>query len=629
MRGKIINAVLLFVFLAMTMPLTAQVSPVEKQQDSTEKKGKQLYQNIEDYSRKRKFTGFLHRLIFRPVNQKKKSRDREKILGDAPEMRVTYTGKTGKTIRNIDITTLDPFGYSIADTTHVPEKWIERAGNSIHLKTKEITIRNLLLFKKNEQLDSLIIEESERLIRRQRFVRRVIIVPVDIPNSPDSLDIQIRVLDAWSLAPSGSASSSRTSFELTERNFFGLGHEFRNEFEKKLNTGETSYLGRYTVPNIMNTYVQGQLNYEIWRGKNTRKSFGLNRNFFSPYTRWAGGIYVEENLLRDSLPDATGVYAMQNMKSVAQDVWGGYAFRILKGNTEEERTTSLVTALRYLNRNYKEVPSMAYDSVGFFSDEQLILASIGISSRKFVQDKFLFNYDIVEDVPIGRTYSMTFGMRNKNRENQVYLGGKYAFGNYYKWGYFNINAEIGSFYYRNRRLQSAFRLDGLYFSNIKALGSWYIRHFAQPILVIGDRRMGIISDRVNINEENGISGFDSETLFGTGKFTFTYQLQAYSPWNVAGFRLNPFFNTSIGFVGDENHSIFSSSVYSKVGIGLLINNDYLVFNNFRFSLAYYPSIPGQGFNVIKTNSISNDDFMLPDFQIGKPEVIPYEEYHRW
>ncbi|MGS2738141.1 hypothetical protein [Sinomicrobium sp. M5D2P17] len=619
---RILRFILLLAFISTAIPLSAQVPPVK--QDSIGQKGKRLYRNIEDYSQKRGFTRFLHRLVFRPVGQQEKSKDRKKILGEAPEMTVHYSRYAGKVIRNIAITTLDPFGYSIADTTRQPEKWIERFGNSIHLKTKDVTIQNLLLFKKGQELDSLLIEESERLIRRQRFVRRVIIIPVDVPGNPDAVDLQIRVLDSWSLTPSGSASSSRTSFELTERNFFGLGHEFRNEFEKKLNTGETSYLGRYTVPNIMNTYVQAQLNYEIQKGENVRKSFGLNRNFFSAYTKWAGGIYIEENLVRDSLPDAQGIYAMQNMKSETQDVWGGYSFRVFKGNTEEDRTTRLITTLRYLNRYYKEVPSVLYDSIGFFSDEKLFLASVGISSRKFEQDRFLFNYDIVEDVPIGRTYGITFGTRNKNNGNQLYLGGKYAFGNYYKWGYFNINAEIGSFYYRNRRLQSVLRLDGLYFSNIKPLGSWYLRHFVQPVLVLGDRRMGIITDRVDINEENGISGFDSEILFGTKKFTFTYQLQAYAPWNVAGFRLNPFFNVSMGFIGDEKNSLFDNNVYSKIGIGLLINNDYLVFNNFRFSLAYYPSIPGQGYNVIKTNSISNDDFMLPDFQIGKPVVVPYQ-----
>jgi hypothetical protein len=48
-----------------------------------------------------------------------------------------------------------------------------------------------------------------------------------------------------------------------------------------------------------------------------------------------------------------------------------------------------------------------------------------------------------------------------------------------------------------------------------------------------------------------------------------------------------------------------------------------VFNSFQLSLAYYPSIPDNGYNIFKTNTIQNNDFLLPDFQVGKPDVVPY------
>jgi hypothetical protein len=53
----------------------------------------------------------------------------------------------GKVIRNISIVTLDPF-YSDIDTTVNPKNWAERTGNRLHLKTKKLAIKNLLLFKK-------------------------------------------------------------------------------------------------------------------------------------------------------------------------------------------------------------------------------------------------------------------------------------------------------------------------------------------------------------------------------------------------------------------------------------------------------------------------------------------------
>ena len=46
-------------------------------------------------------------------------------------------------------------------------------------------------------------------------------------------------------------------------------------------------------------------------------------------------------------------------------------------------------------------------------------------------------------------------------------------------------------------------------------------------------------------------------------------------------------------------------------------------SDFKLSLIYYPEIPGSGNDVYKTNVISNDDFGLQDFNLGKPSTIWY------
>lgn len=601
----------------------AQVTPPAKK-DTIKPPKDQMYKNLENYSKRKKFTKFIHKLIFKPVEKQKPALSRRKEKERSPEMTTSLSSAEGKIVRKINIETLDPFGYSINDTTKKAKDWIQRAGNNIHLKTKQFTIRNLLLIKRNRPLDTLLVKESERLIRSQRYVRRVVIKPVAIANNPDSVDVYVRVLDSWSLIPNGSFSSSSTSIEITERNFLGLGHEFRNDFKKEFKTGETEYYTRYTVPNIMNTYINASINYEIWKNDSSLKSFGLERQFFSAYTKWAGGAYAESRMMKDSLPDANKDWKLLNFKSDAHDFWAGYAFKIYEGDSEEERTTRLVTTGRYFSQHYKEKPSIAYDSVGYYGNEKLYLASIGLTSRKFVQDKFLFNYDIVEDIPIGKVYSITSGMQYKNNEHRMYLGGRYAFGNYYNWGYFSINAEVGTFYYKDRTDQTTLAIDMLYFSNIKDWGQWRFRHFIKPELVFGDNRMGIIKDQLNINEANGIQGFNTQTVLGTKKLVLTLQTQSYSPWNIFGFRLSPFANFSMAIVGDEQNKLYESKVYSKLGFGVLLYNDYLVFNSFQLSFAYYPSIPGQGENIIKTNSFKNNDILLPDFQVGKPTVVPYQ-----
>jgi outer membrane protein assembly factor BamA len=162
-----------------------------------------VYQDIKQYSQKRKYTNFLHGLIFRSSTTKKS----EKIIEPKPHLNVE-----GKIIRNIQITTLDPFGFSDIDTTATPKNWGERTGNRLHLKTKIFAIRNFLLFKENSIYDLFKIKETERIIRAQNFVNRVSITEKLTAPKSDSVDVFIRVIDTWSTIPKFSISSAKMEF---------------------------------------------------------------------------------------------------------------------------------------------------------------------------------------------------------------------------------------------------------------------------------------------------------------------------------------------------------------------------------------------------------------------------------
>ncbi|QYJ68166.1 hypothetical protein [Flavobacterium litorale] len=615
-----IKLLLILLFLA-NAPVVAQNKDTKNDTVKKQQQQQAMYKDIEQYSKKSKFTKLLHKLLFKSPSRRK---TKTTSHNSQEEIHQLYREGEGKIIRNIKIVTLDPFGYSVSDTTRKPKKWIERTGNHAHIKTKQFAVKNRLLFKKHQRLDSLLLQESERLLRADRFVRRVVIKPVPIANSKDSVDVCVRVLDSWSLTPNGSISSSSTNIEITERNFMGWGHEFENRVDTDFNTGQTAYLARYQVANIKNTYIDSEINYAVLEDESSLKSIGFQRIFFSPVTRWAGGVYVAEELVRDSLPDAQGKWEIQNQKSVTQDYWAGYAHGIPNKDDTAERTTNFVTTLGFLQKDFEESPAIAYDSINYYSNERMYLASIGVTSRKFTQDKFLFNYDIIEDIPIGRAYSSTFGLQEKNNQQRLYLSGRYAYGHYYNFGFFSANAQIGSFFYKGRSAQTVFRLDMLYFSNVKQLGNWRFRNFIKPVLVIGSKRQQIITDQININEQNGIQGFNNRTLVGTKKFLLTMQTQSYSPWNLWGFRINPFVNFTMGMIGDKFNKLYQSKAYTKFGVGLLIYNDYLVFNSFQISMAFYPTIPGEGNNLLKTNTFKNDDITLPNFRISKPTIVPYE-----
>lgn len=590
------------------------------QEKTPNKDSIKVYKDLEIYSKKSGFGKFVHKLLFRSTREKRES---VKSLIKKYQIQKSFDKYEGKIIRNINIETLDPFGYSAENELEIPSKGFEKTGNVLHLKSKRWTIRNLLLFEKNDRLDSLITKESERLIRRQRYTRSVVIKPVPIANSKDSVDISIRVLDSWTFIPTGTVSSSKGNLELTERNFLGLGHEFQNDITKSFKENKSAYSSKYTINNIRNTFINSTFNYSNDLEDNTIRSIRIERLFFSSLTRLAGGAYYENRFYRDSLPDSNNNYEIQIFKKETKDFWFGHAFKVFEGKSEDYRTTNLVTTVGFKKVAYQETPSAVYDSTNFFAGEQLYLASIGITTRKFAEDKYIFNYGIIEDIPYGQVYSITGGFQDKNNLKRAYFGARFAYGDYFKIGYLGTNVEWGSFFNNAFTEETTLRIEANYFTHLISIGNWKIRHFVNSSIVFGNHRNENIKDRLNINEMNGIQGFDSRLLVGTKKLVLSMQTQSYVPGNWHGFRFSPFINFTMAMLGDQSNKIFNSSLYTKIGLGVLINNDYLVFNSFQLSIAYFPSIPDIGTNIFKTNTFKNNDLVIPDYQIGQPTIVPF------
>lgn len=584
-----------------------------------------LIENSQKTPKKNNFFKSIEKIIFKKKSPQKPTVHKEIKKTDA----VNYRQFEGKIIRNIDIETMDPFGYSIDDSTQIPRKRIERLGNKAHLKTKKFTIRNILLFKPDQKLDSVTIKESERLMRTQRYIRRVKITPVAIPNSPDSVDIDIKVLDSWSIYPTGSLSNSGGRIRLVSRNFGGLGHYLSTQYKTNFKENKHAFRAQYQINNIKNTFINVGGLYDIDFSKNHQKSVYLDRPFYSPLAKYAGGVTMSKIFYKDSIPDLLNKNQIgnqnqfTNIKYNIYDLWFGRAFRISK--PEEKNITNLITALRYNVTNYIENPLPSNDPEGLYTDQRFLLGSIAISSSQYRQTKYLFNYGLIEDVNYGKNISITGGLQWKNRIVRPYLGTEFSIGDFVNDHFLGVNIEWGTFFNGNKADQSVFKVKGMFFSKIYEYKDWKFRQFFNPELVYGYNRLDYSKDRINLNGiNNGIDGFYSYNLFGTKRVLLSFQTQSYAPGSWLGFRFSPFLSASLGWLGDEKDKFVSNEMYSKIAIGILLNNDYLVFQNIQFSIALYPTIPGNGRNIIKTNNIRNDNFDLMRFNSGRPITVPYQ-----
>lgn len=198
------------VFLLLCFCLQNSYGQVVKKDAKEKKDSTEIYNKIRNYSKRNKFTQTVHKLFFRSNKPHKK----EEIIEE-----IDSTNFEGKIIRHINIVTLDPFGHSVSDTTKMPKNWGERTGNRLHLKTKKIAIYNLLLFKRNSVYNSYKVQESERLIRSQKYVTAVRVTNKLVGVASDSVDVTIRVLDSWSTIPKFAISSNQVSVGFKEKDF--------------------------------------------------------------------------------------------------------------------------------------------------------------------------------------------------------------------------------------------------------------------------------------------------------------------------------------------------------------------------------------------------------------------------
>jgi hypothetical protein len=256
-----------------------------------------------------------------------------------------------------------------------------------------------------------------------------------------------------------------------------------------------------------------------------------------------------------------------------------------------------------------------------FADEEFYLASIGISTRKYLRDKYIFRFGVPEDIPIGKVFSLTGGYQGKNNTSRIYAGARTSFGYYYPWGYLSANFEYGAFFRGSHQQQGVFSANVIYFTGLVEIRKWKFRQFVKPQVIIGMNRFAY--DSLTLNDGNGIDGFKSDELKGASRFLFTMQTQSYAPWEWIGFRFGPFFNCTLGILSDEVTGFQNRKINAQIVLGLLIKNDYLVFNTFQLSISFYPVMPGGEHGVFKFNSFRTSDFSFGDFDVEKPATVYY------
>lgn len=571
-----------------------------------------LYYKIEEFSEQRKVTKFIHRLIFRREADSTSVKSRtEKLLQE------TYNKKY---IRNIRVETIDPFGYGSKDNKE-KLKWYEWITDHLHSTTRTSTVNNYLLFKEGEEYNAQKLYESERLLRTMPFINRVHISVSDSTSSKDSIDVVVKVLDSWSLKPRVSYSGSKIGMGVTDENVLGLGHTldflYRNDSKEKQNY----LLGSYTAYNLFGSYINAQVLGERDFFKNERINFNVRRDFFSPLTKWAGGFTFEYFMRNVLLPIETDTtYPEVQIKVYSQDLWGGYQIPI-SSDPKEKVSSNIAIIGRVQNYRYKDSP--AADKYEYFNSYSSFLMSVGFIKRNFSVQKNIFQYDLPEDIAYGSSLNFTAGGLSRSNDVKPYVGVSASYGEFTKMGYFNLKAEFGRFFNEDNQNRESFRLEGTYFTHLMDWKFAKVRHFFSPTLALGNPQHNYsYKDRINLSAADEFPVYNSDYI-GTKKLVLRYQLQLFVNKTWKNFHFSPYLTAAVGWLGMPDDKLFKTNANTKIGIGVLINNPFLVFNRIQISFTYYPRVPFDNNSVFDFNSNRNNLLPINNFGTDIPHFVNF------
>lgn len=578
-----------------------------------------IYRQMGVKSKKWGFTRWLFETVVVMPKPEKKKRLKKPVKLIQP-----FVAEQDKIIRSVNIWVMDPFGFSVNDTTRRPSAKLEQYGNKAHVTSKAFLIRNQLLFQKGDSVDALKISESERILRQAPYINDARISVKRVPGKAgkDSVDVTVFVQDQWSLIPESGFDPTAPNLIIKDNNFLGLGTSIRQDVAYYGATKGGLIQGEYGIFNIRKSFLSTNL---IYRSSNDLSYVGvqLDRPFFSPLTKWAGGIsYIRKSTLFFPFEDTAKILRTFPISFDEFDAWVGKSWQFERGKSVEQRSTAFIAGIRVFNANYRKRPDWEVDTFFQNTDQTLVLGSIGISRRQFYKEKYLYRFGANEDVSIGFSLQLIGGQQYREfQEVHLYSGVSAAVGWYRKMaGYIALNLSYANFHQKSDPNRGLIKVNVNSFSNLVRYDNWAFRQFASVNTVVGLNREGF--EFINLNGSQ-MYGFNSDVLKGKSKAILNLETVFYTPYNVFGFRLAPVLLIGLGKIGDTFNQMLTSRIYQAYSIGLLVRNDNLVFRTFELSIGIYPYLPG-GNDAYVLNPVRSYRLRVRDFAIPKPELLKYE-----
>ncbi|MFO1406185.1 MAG: BamA/TamA family outer membrane protein [Steroidobacteraceae bacterium] len=166
--------------------------------------------------------------------------------------------------------------------------WLYRTANKLHINTRPAVIRDQLLFRTGDRYDARLIEENERILRRNDYLYDAEIRAVAFDGH--TVDLEVRTKDVWTLNPGfnfgRSGGKNATSVHVQEENLLGTGRKVEVAWGSDVDA--TAWTFSFIDPHFIEAFTRLGVSYTA-ADDGDSKTFTLGRSFVSLDSRHAWG----------------------------------------------------------------------------------------------------------------------------------------------------------------------------------------------------------------------------------------------------------------------------------------------------------------------------------------------------
>ncbi|NIA27964.1 MAG: hypothetical protein GWP02_07900, partial [Desulfobulbaceae bacterium] len=302
-----------------------------------------------------------------------------------------------------------------------------RLANKLHIKTKKDLIAAQLLFAEGDAYSKRQLDESERLLRANRYLREAAVSPVAYKDGV--VDLEVNTYDVWTLNLGiglwRTGGKSDTSIGLQEYNLFGTGAHIGIGYESDVD--RKTRLFQYTDRNFRRSRDQLKLLFED-SDDGFERNVSFSRPFYSLDTRRSWGVSSLSGERIDSLYDRGEIEQEFEDRYEYHQAFVGWS-----DGLRDDRVTRFAAGLVYDSHRFAATDDPLLSAPVLPEDREYLYPffSVELIREQFEKTSNFDQIDRTEDRFLGTRFQVSVGYSAESAgstANAVHLNGAFNYG---------------------------------------------------------------------------------------------------------------------------------------------------------------------------------------------------------